>query len=260
MKKPQKKYAVVVDVSPSEQLNANDAEIKVMGFVFALKSRKSFEEVGSLYPDPKNRLTLKKWTPAGKKYRKKFVEHAKMLSENFQIIFGSNISSNKEIRVVGKMYWELIMKDMSLTPTGKTKDGRPTVTLGGYKVDGETLPKYEVLVDDLLVLGWYGEALASCIKSLIDLNKEPVILDVLIDRLPNEKGGDEHYKATLLKEMCRRASNGLLRIVGVPERTDYLQRDLLVDNVSGLLRHIVENENSQYKEALDFFKFNRVNK
>jgi len=36
-----------------------------------------------------------------------------------------------------------------------------------------------------------------------------------------------------------------------------MQRELLVDNLSGILRHIVENEDSPYKDALEFFRFNR---
>lgn len=251
-----KKYAVLVDVSPSEQLSMDDEEIKVMGLVFGLRSPTSFDEVGNKFPDPAHRLKLKKWASSGKKYRKYFVEHARFLTTTNNVIFGSNVVSSQVIRDTGKQYWELLMGPIP-EATSRSSKGRPMVAMGGYKVDGKVIPKYDVLIDDLYVLGWYAEALAGCLKGLVDINGEDVKLDALIDRLPNEQGGDDFYKATLLRQLCKKGTGGLLNIAGVPEKPDSMQRELLVDNLSGMLRHIVENEDSPYKNALEFFRFNR---
>lgn len=251
-----KKYAIVVDVSPSEQLSDDDTEIKVMALVFGLKSPRSFDEVGNKFPDPAHRLSLKKWAPSGHKYKRKFVEHARFLATTNKLIFGSNVTSNRIIRDVGKRYWEMLMGKIP-PATSYSPKGRPMVAMGNYKVDGKTVPKYDVLIDDLYVLGWYAEALVGCLKTLVDKFKEKVKLDALIDRLPNEQGDKDLYKATLLRAVCSRGSGGLLNIVGVPKKPDSMQRELLVDNLSGMLRHIVEHEDSPYKDALEFFKFNR---
>ncbi len=251
-----KKYAVAVDVSPSEQLSDDDNEIKVMALVFGLKSPKSFEEVGSKFPDPAHRLSLRKWAPSGNKYKRKFVEHARFLASTNNIIFGSNVASNRRIRNIGKKYWEMVVGKIPPAASRSSK-GRPMVAMGGYKVDGKEVPKYEVLVDDLYLLGWYAESLVECLKGLIKVNGEKVKLDALIDRLPNEQGGKDFYKATLLRWVCKKGSRGLLNIAGVPEKPDSMQRELLVDNLSGMLRHIVEHKDSPFKDALKFFKFNR---
>ena len=143
-------------------------------------------------------------------------------------------------------------------PSSHNKKGRPRVMMGGYKVDGKTIPPFEVLVDDLIILGWYAEALVGCLKELIDLNGEEVKLDVIIDKLPNEQGGDDFYKATLLREICRKGSKGLLDIVGVPDNSDTLQRELLCDNIAGLLNEIVNDEHSPYRKAMKLYRFNRI--
>lgn len=251
-----KKYAVVVDVSPSEQINDNDDEIKIMALVFGLNSPRSFDEVGSDYPDPEHKFALKKWSSASDKYKAGFVKHARILADSGNIIFGSNIASNTVIRDVGFRYWELLMGKMP-SPSSVNKKKRPRVLMGGYKVDGKLTPKYEVLIDDLIVIGWYAESLASCLKGLVEVNGEEVKLDILIDNLPNEQGGEDYFKATLLREVCRRATNGLLNVVGVPEHSDTMQRELLVDNMAGLLSEINSNDNSKYQESLSLYRFNR---
>jgi len=136
---------------------------------------------------------------------------------------------------------------------------RPLVRMGEYKVDGKTIPPWDILADDLFVLGWYAEAVVSCLKTLVELNGERVKLDVIIDRLPNEQGGEDYYKAKLLKQICTKGSDGLLRIVGVPEKSDSMQRELLVDCMAGLYREIIENEDSPYKEAKNLYRFRRFN-
>jgi len=251
-----KKYAVVIDVSPSEQINDDDDPIKVMALVFGLKSPRSFDEVGSNYPDPLHKFALKKWSSASDKYKTEFVKHARVLTDSGNIMFGSNIASNAVIRDVGLRYWELLMGKMP-SPSSVNKKKRPRVLMGGYKVDRQPTPKYEVLIDDLIVIGWYAESLASCLKGLVEVNGEEVKLDVLIDNLPNEQGGEDYYKATLLREVCRRGTKGLLSIVGVPEHSDTMQRELLADNMAGLMSEINSNDNSKYHESLSLFRFNR---
>ncbi len=62
----------------------------------------------------------------------------------------------------------------------------------------------------------------------------------------------------MLKELCRRGSNGLVTVVGVPDKPDSNFRDLFVDNLAGMMRHVIENKDSPYREdALSIVRFNR---
>ncbi len=254
-----KKYAVVIDISPSEQIDDKDNDVKIMALAFGLRRHDTFEKVGRLWPDEKNRLSLKKWAPSGRKYKTKSVKHLKMISDSNNIIFGSNLTSNKLIREIGIKYWELLMPDFPLKESGKNPTNRVQVTVNNLTIDDEIISPFTVLKDELIVLGWYAEALVGCLKSLCDVNGEMVKLDVLIDKLPNEQGGFKNYKGALLKEICKRGSVGNCNVVGVPKISDTIQRDLLVDNVAGLRREIYENNNSELNEAITIFKFNRQN-
>ncbi len=245
---PMKKYAIVVDISPSEQLNENDNEIKFMALLFGLRSTTSFDEVGSKYPVKEKQYLLRKWSGSSAKYKEGFIKHAKVLNDSGNIMFEINVASNRVIRNIGKRYWELIMGKLP-APIRHNSKNRPLVRMGGYKVDGKIIPQWDILVDDLCVLGWYAEAVVSCLKKLVEINGERVKLDVLIDNLPNEQGEEDYYKGTLLKQICKKASDGLLVIVGVPSKSDTMQRELLVDCMAGLYREIEEDGKSPYKEV-----------
>ena len=67
-----------------------------------------------------------------------------------------------------------------------------------------------------------------------------------------------------MRELCRRGSGGFCNVVGVPEKLDRIQRDLLVDNIAGLRREIFENPDCEFpdcefKDSIGIFKFNREN-
>lgn len=257
-KQQMKKYAVVVDVSPTEQLNEDDTELKCMALLFALRSPTSFDDVGLNYPIVEDQYKLRKWSGSRSKYKEGFIKHATILIDSENVLFGVSISTNAFIRDVGKRYWESLMGKIPL-PVKINKKGRPLVAMGGYKVSGKIIPRWDILVDDLFVLGWYAEAVVSCLKSLIELNGERVKLDVLIDKLPNEQGSEEFYKATLLKQICTKGSDGLLTIAGVPEKSDSMQRELLVDCLAGLYSEIITDKDSPYKEARSLYRFCRIN-
>jgi hypothetical protein len=251
-----KYYAVIVDISPSEQLGGNSSDIKAMGLIFALTDGKPLDLVGSRYPKEGHRFQLKKWSSSTHKYKMKFVEHAKELLSSRSLLFGWNISNNKTISDVGLNYWELYMGKIP-PPSSLNKKNRPRVKMGNYNVDNIQVPEYEILIDDLIIIGWYAEALVSCLYTLIKINEEPVKLEVLMDRLPNEQGGDLYHKVTMLKELCKRASQGLLEVVGIPKEPDALQRDMLVDNIAGLAYEINKTGKPPYCAASILFKFNR---
>ena len=128
-----KKYAVVIDVSPSEQLNDDDTELKFMALLFGLRSPTSFDEVGSNYPVKEEQYKLRKWSGSSTRYKEGFIKHAKVLIDSENIIFGINVSSNAEIRDVGKRYFELLIGKIP-QPVSFNKKNRPLVAMGGYKV------------------------------------------------------------------------------------------------------------------------------
>ena len=189
-----KKYAVVVDISPSEQINEDDNQVKIMALVFGLRRHDTFEKVGSNWPEEKDRLTLKKWAKSGKKYKHKSVVLSQIICNSNNIIFGSNLTSNKFIREIGTKYGQMLMHDFPLIESGKSAGKRPQVTIDNLISDKERIEPFNILRDELIVLGWYAEALVSCVKSLCELNGANVKLDVLIDKLPNEQGGEKNYK------------------------------------------------------------------
>lgn len=247
--------AALVDISPSEQLGGNPSDIKAMGLVFALTDGKNLDLVGSQYPKQGHKFQLKKWSSSNHSYKTKFIEHAKELLNSGRLLFGWNISSISTINDIGYKYWELHMGKIP-APSSLNKKNRPRVKMGNYSVDDIVVPEFEILIDDLIIIGWYAEALVNYLEKLIKINESLLTLEILVDRLPNEQGGDLYNKVTLLKELCNRASSGLLEIVGIPEKPDALQRDFLVDNVAGLAYDI--NKNSIYIEASSLFKFNRI--
>ena len=108
--------------------------------------------------------------------------------------------------------------------------------------------------NDLFVLGWITESLASALNLLDETNGEQTSLDIIVDRLPNEQGGEEYYKATLLKNMLQKATADRATIVGVPDPSMETQRDLFVDNVAGLASEVHNKPSSQaskYASAKD---------
>ncbi len=260
MTETKKKYAVVVDVSPSEQLSPSepgDAR-RVMAMLFGLKSPKSLDMVGKNNPDPSNKIHLKKWSKSGRKYRQSFVEHARKLADSGYLMFGCNLSTVKEIRSTGLEYVPLVWPEAGNIILKPHPDGKPYADLTGILINGKPAESFPLTLDEICILGWYAEALVGVCGSLSQINEEEVKLDVLIDRMPNEKGGNDNYKAVLLKELCRRGSNGLVTIVGVPDKPDTNFRDLFVDNLAGMMKHVIEHENSPYREdALSIIRFRR---
>lgn len=247
----------MADISPTEQLNENPSDIMAMGLVFASAEEGSLDLVGNRYPQAVQRLHLKKWASSNHIYKIKLIEHARELMNSKRLFFGYNVSTNKKIRDVGFKFWEQYMGKIP-EPSSFNKKNRPRVKMGNYTVDDILVPEYDILIDDLIIIGWYAEALIGCLHILIKIEEDPARLDVAIDRLPNEQGEDLYNKVTLLKELCNRASSGLLDIVGVPKIPDALQRDVLTDNIAGLAYEINQNKNSAYKHASDIFIFNRT--
>lgn len=247
MSTPLKKYAVVTDVSPSEQLTGNGENVKVMGLVFGLNSPKSFELVGSKFPDDSKSMKLRKWGGASDTYKLGAIQHASVLSESGNVIFGNNISNENTIKQVGEYVFQKIIGEFP-EPSSYNKKGKPRIKLGG-KVEGVEITQYEVLIDELIILGWYGESILSAHKSLMEINSDRVELDLLIDKLPLEQS--DNNKARLLKQLLSKASNGLINLIGVPEKSDFEQRDLLVDNVAGLGREMERNKGSKVSKYVN---------
>jgi hypothetical protein len=238
---PRKAYVVVTDVSPSEALGTDPDAVKMLGALFGLHAPQSIEQVGNKFPDPLHRLTLFKWRGKGQKYKAKVVEHLMRLIASGQVILGADVVNERTIRAIGAPFFETYFGAFP-DPSGLHRDGRPMVTLGGYEVDGKVQTPFEVLIDDLVTIGWLAASMCSAHRALCALNDEDVVLNVIPDNLPREDFGDGRPRATVLKALMGRASGGLVRVIGVPEKPDDTQRDLLVDNIAGLRREIHEGK------------------
>ena len=228
-----------------------------MAQLYGLKRRASFEEVGSQFPNAAKQLPLKKWSRANAIYKRKLVRHLHDLDATHNVMFGVYVSNDTWIAISGAESWQRVWGPFP-QPTSFNKKGKPRIEVGGYKVDGKVTPKYTVLIDELKVLGWYAESLASAHEMLVEINQEDVQLEVLIDRLPGDQGPDGTNKAILLKETCNRMTNGQVKIMGVPAKSDAEQRDLLVDNLCGLYRELVNSGKPQlYGEVESVFRIRR---
>jgi hypothetical protein len=234
-----KKYAAVVDVSPSEQLGDSDDDIFCVGVVLGLRSRNSFDQVGANCLSGKG-MRLRKYAGSGKAYRKNLGDYMRALKAmpNPHVLLGAALANQRFIRHVGKRVWERANSPIP-TASSKNKKGKDRVMLGGYKVDGQERAPFELLVDDLIVIGWLAYEIASLHGLLLEINRPDMVsLDIISDRLPNDRGEREANKGELLKATLQKLSGGIIDIVGVPDRPDFHQRDILVDNVAGLIREI----------------------
>lgn len=224
-----------------------------MGIVVGLYDYKSFENVGSNFAVAEDRLELKKWAGSSKKYKLAFVDHLAKMHSSGHVMCGVNVTAAHQILLVGGSYFQRFIGPFP-QPSSFNRNGRPRVTMGGYSVDGETVPTYEVLVDDLCVLGWIAESISSLLFEVDQINGEPCKFDVLYDRLPNEQGGERYYKATLLKDLLGKITDGRANLVGVPDPSIEVQRDLFVDNVAGLARELRANPISRVSNAYGSLK------
>lgn len=229
------KYAVAIDISPSEQIGESDDSIFCLGVLFGLKSPKSFDMVGDQFPDVNKKLSLRKYSGSSLKYKRNLVEHLFAIKSSGHAMAGVSIANQRFIKRVGLPVW---VKAHGEIPAASSlnKKGKPRIMLGGYKVDGQIKPPFEVLVDDLAIIGWLTMELGLLHKMLCDINEEIVKLEIIMDRMPNEKGIYGTNKGELLKFTLAKLSENTISVVGVPDVPDSHQRDLLVDNIAGLGR------------------------
>jgi hypothetical protein len=233
-----KKYAVVTDISPSEQIGEDDDSIFCLGILVGLQSPQSIEKVGDQFPKIEERLQLRKYANSPKKYKRSMIEHLKAILRSGQAIAGMSIVNQRFIKSVGLRTWTKIYGELP-SPSGHNNKDKPRYTLGGYIVDGQIKPCFEVLSDDLAILGWMAEEFRSLHKFLCERSGMPVKLSILIDRLPNDQGTDGSNKGEILKSMLIKMSDGVIEVVGTHDISVTHQRDLLVDNIAGLGREVL---------------------
>jgi len=246
-----KKYAIVIDTSPTEQLVGNDDQVFCLGILMGLKSQKSFDLVGKDFPVEESRLTLRKYAGSNASYKVKVREHLKTLSSTEHVIVTASIVNERYIRRVGLEIWKRAHGPLP-EPIDTNKKGKPRQQIGGYrKTDGTLVPPHTVLEDDLVIIGWIASELGLLHGALCQLNKETVALDVLIDRLPNDQGREGVNKAELLKFTIGKLTPQTIDIVGVPQSADVLQRDLVADNIAGLCRELMEKDPIGGRQAIE---------
>jgi hypothetical protein len=255
-----KKYAVAIDVSPSEQIGDDDDSIFCLGVLFCLKSPQSFNLVGDQFPDEKQRLRLRKYSGSSAKYKKDLVKHLEAIRHSGHVLSGVSVVNQRCIKRVGLSVW--IKAHGGLPPPSSfNKKGKPRILLGEYDVEGKTRPAFEVLEDDLAIIGWLVLELGLLHKMLCEVNGAVAKLDIIIDRLPNENGAAGTNKAELLKFTLDKMSENTISVVGVPDIPDTHQRDLLADNIAGLGRDIFSNSDltrnaKELKRIVNISRFN----
>ena len=253
-----KKYAIVIDISPSEQIGDNDDQILCSGVLFGLKSPESFNQVGNQYPDSNKRLNLRKYSGSSNAYKNNLRQHLKDIKETDHVLASASVVNQRYIKRVGIKVWEKAHGKL-LNPYGYNKKGKPRHQLGGYKIDGVAIDPYLVLEDDLCIIGWLVSEIALLHKKVNDINNEVVKLDILMDRLPNDQGSRGLNKAELLKWTLEKLSESTVHVAGVPDTPDFYQRDILADNIAGLCRDIMDNDPqggvSEINDLLSMTKF-----
>jgi len=100
------------------------------------------------------------------------------------VLIGAALVNQRFVRYVGKQVWEKAHGTLPVA-SSKNKKGKDRILMGGYTVNGEKRAPFEVLANDLLVMGWISYEIASLHGMLLEINKpEMVSLDVISDRLP----------------------------------------------------------------------------
>ena len=255
-----KKYAIVIDTSPTEQIIDNDDQIFCLGILFGLRSPESFDLVGSQFPDEGKRLNLRKYAGSSLQYKANLKEHLANIREADHVIASASIVNQRFIKRMGLPVWEKAHGKLP-QPFDFNKKGKPRYRLGGYKKDdGTVVEPYTVLQDDLCIIGWIASELGLLHAAICEINKEKVKIDVLIDRLPNDQGPEGVNKAELLKWTIGKLTESTIHIAGIPDMPDHHQRDLLTDNIAGLCRDFIEKDpisgRTEIEGLLRMTKFN----
>ena len=164
-----KKYGIAIDVSPSEQITDSDETVFCVAVLFGLKSPRSFDLVGKDFPIEEKRLILRKYSGSSDDYKKRLREHLLAIRQSAHVVTGVSVVNQRYIKKVGVAVWEKAHGKLP-NPTSYSKKRKPRFTLGGYKTTtGEEVAPYEVLQDDLCVIGW----LAACRRNPVSPD-EPV--------------------------------------------------------------------------------------
>lgn len=255
-----KKYAIVIDTSPTEQLVDNDDQVFCLGVLFGLRTPESFDLVGNKFPDESKRLNLRKYSGASLKYKNMLKEHLVNIKEADHVLASASIVNQRFIKKMGLPVWEKAHGKLP-EPFDYNKKGKPRYRLGGYKKDDDTVVEpYTVLRDDLCIIGWIASELGLLHAAICEINEELVKIDVLIDRLPNDQGPEGVNKAELLKWTIGKLTESTIHIAGIPDMPDYYQRDLLTDNIAGLCRDLIENDpTAGQKEIESLLRMTRFN-
>lgn len=232
-----KKYAVAIDVSPSEQIGDDDEQIMSLGALFGLETKESFDLVGDKFPERENRMRLRKFAGSSERYRTDLLAHLCAIRQSGHVVCGISVVNQRFIRRVGLPVWTIANGEIP-APSSFNKKGKPRVELGGYLVDGKIKPAYEVLIDDLAIIGWLALEIGMVHRMLCDISHSLVNLDVIIDKLPNDQGAEGSNKSELLKGTLAKLADNTVAVVGHPDVSDFYQRDLLVDNLAGLGREL----------------------
>ena len=173
-------------------------------------------------------------------------------SEDSHVLAAVYVSDLSVVRQVGAKIFQTVFGRFP-PPHDFNKKGRPRILIA----DKTSASGYrKVLVDDLMVIGWYAEALSSLCAALNEIHLEnEVRVDFIVDRLPRDP---ELKNASLLAKVVAEKSDGLASVVGVPARSDRLPRDLFVDNLAGLGRELSNGTWKGNQEARDVFRINRA--
>jgi hypothetical protein len=250
-----KKYAVALDTSPSEQISGVLHNVKTLGIVVGLKSPSSFEEVGLDFPEMNQRMALRKWSLSSAQYKMNFVRHMRRVVATGNIVCGFSHSNEANILGVGGLLFQKSFGRFP-EPSSWNKKGKPRIVMGGYFQDDREVPRYEVLAFDLCTIGWIASELISLLHMIDDISGENCKLDVIVDRLPNEQGGEKYLLSTMLRTLLSRESDSRIDLVGVPDPAVVAQRDLFVDNVAGLAHLCLKSPDSRVAEEVNNNDFN----
>lgn len=255
-----KKYAIVIDTSPSEQISDDDDQIFCLGILLGLRSPESFDLVGKDFPEEDKRLDLRKYSGSSNHYKTKLIKHLEYIKNAEHILTGVSVINQRFIKCKGLKIWKVTHGPLP-TPFDFSKKGKPRYQLGGYKINGDTeIKPYLVLEDDLCIIGWLAYELGLLHEWVCHINNKFIKLDVLIDRLPNDQGITGTNKAVLLKGTIDKLTNSLIKIVGISDKADHYQRDLLVDNIAGLSCELIKKNQTTGRDEIenlfDMTKFN----
>lgn len=235
----------VCDASPEDNLVGGGNHWHSLAMVLG----HTIEELQLVRAYPGGRWKYKKWSKANKSYKSDFIDVAPRIKKHLRLLFAVSSSPERAIKREGFKIWCDILEN---PPLGEpNRKGKTRHKLGNFRdVDGKVINPFWMLEDQMAILGFYAGSIVGLTRGIDKKTNSTNNYRALWDKLHTDRH-QTFPKAMILKTLTERLSSGHVTIDGVTAVSDKEPRDLLVDNIAGLLQEIRMNSDIQLSNQFD---------